>query len=115
MDELLKEKETLGFIIHSESYYAADLQRVMGDNFVDEVTFGYYWPDGSTSSGEMSITWDQAGPELRISYDAWALLKSFETLQSRLALLDGNKITPIEFSRLLLELGFSDLTKRTRA
>jgi hypothetical protein len=82
-------------------------------NVVDDVTFGFYTPDGGTT-GEMSMVWFVAGPgttvaRLGVFCDAWHALAALPDLVAALGRLD-EPITPGAFCRLLVSLGFVDRT-----
>lgn len=52
-------------------------------------------------------------PMLQVFDDAWHILWGFQDLLQKLASLHHEPITPEQFAKILTELGFKDLTKRT--
>lgn len=82
-------------------------------NYVDEITFGFYSPEGDTT-GEMSIEWiyldGKIVPRLIVYSDAWNALAQFHNLINLLGEHDGEDSTPEEFCKYLLESGFIDIT-----
>lgn len=102
-----------GFYHLSEAWYGS--VNLQNSKYTDEVTFGFYYPDGGTS-GEMGVRWQELGgknvPELQCFEDAWHTLASFTDLIAELGKLDDENITPKEFCVLLMRLGFKDLTPR---
>jgi len=104
-----------GFVHLSEAYYgAANLPR---GKVVDEVTFGYYHPDGGTT-GEMSMVWhllsssSLPAAKLECFEDAFDALSRFDNLINELGKCDGDNIQPKEFCKLLIKCGFVDNTDR---
>lgn len=112
------------YTILSEAYYAeANLQSAPYPDTkpylhkVDNVEFGFYFPDGGTS-GEMSMNWyrfERGGslaPCLEVFNDAWHSLAQFRDVLDALAEVDGQDITPHEFCAILDRCGFVDATLR---
>ena len=102
-----------GFYHLSEAWYgSANLQN---SQYLDEVSFGSFFPDGGTS-GEMIMRWEELGgknvPQLQCFDDGWSTLSSFTDLIAELGKLDDDNITPKQFCELLTRLGFKDLTAR---
>jgi len=99
-----------GFYHLSEAWYGpANLSSGRSE---DEVTFGFYCPEGGTS-GEMSMKWDSMGACLRVWHDAWHTLVRFSSVVVALGEVEEKPtITPKEFCALLLRLGFQDMTPR---
>jgi len=83
---------------------------------IDEVTFGFYAPEGETS-GEMAMKWiDLSGeivPKLVVFSDGWSALSNFHDLIDLLGQHDNEDPTPEEFCNLLLQCGFVDKTEPT--
>ena len=86
------------------------------DNTTDgsqEIIFGLYHPEGTTSR-EMSMIWDRlAGglcPQLQVFDDAWSALASFTDVIAKLSEKDDENITPEQFIKILLSCGFVDDT-----
>ncbi len=79
----------------------------------DQVMFGYYTP-GEGTTGEMSMRWHQLGgeltPRLDVFNDAWHALSTFTDVIQELGKVDNQHISPDEFCKILLSLGFKDLT-----
>lgn len=100
-----------GFHHLSEARYAeAVLEK---KEIEDSVTFGLYYSDGSTA-GEMEIEW------VKIHGESWAKLKVFSDAFSILndcidvieALKNKENLQPKEFTLILKDLGFVDLTQK---
>lgn len=99
-----------GFHHLSEAKYAQSILK--NKEIEDAVTFGLYYPDGSTA-GEIEIEW------INLHGESWARLKAFSDSFSILnqfidvieALNDKERIQPKEFTLILKNLGFSDLTE----
>jgi hypothetical protein len=105
-----------------EAWYAKS--SLEGRDFVDEVMFGFYSPDGGTS-GEMGMRWINLGtkwrrghevphfaPQLQCFSDAWSALAQFKDVIDALAEVDGEDITPGQFCEILDRCGFIDATPR---
>lgn len=97
-------------------------------DYLDEVMFGFYSPDGGTS-GEMGVRWYNLGtkwkqlpsgyhqiphiaPKLEVFSDAWHTLAQFKDVIDKLAEVDGEDITPRDFCQVLESCGFVDNTPR---
>lgn len=104
------------YIHVSEAWYADT--SLASNDYEDEVTFGFYSPDGGTS-GEMGMRWYQLchdkglTPRLEVFGDAWHALSCLNIIDA-LADLDETDITPKQFCELLDRCGFVDDTPRTR-
>lgn len=99
-----------GFHQNSRAWYRG----VLHDESVDKFMFGMYAPGGGTT-GEMSVTFAKlAGrvvPRLGCFDDGWSTLATFTDLIARMGAVDDKNITPEDFRKMLLECGFTDLTK----
>ncbi|MGD1416398.1 hypothetical protein [Bacillus stercoris] len=100
-----------GFYHLSESVYGeANLKNA---DYVDIVDFGMFDRDGGTD-GEMSLYWirldNKLCAKLEVFDDAFKVLSQFTDVIQALENREG--IQPKEFTKLLKELGFVDLTKR---
>ena len=105
---------TAGFVRTSAAWYATS---ALGD-CVERVCISQYLGSQTASEGELILEWlepDQQ-PELRVGRDAWQmLLKDFSGLLRHLSRLNnGAPFSPDELCALLLRLGYSDMTQRTR-
>ena len=84
----------------------------------DEITLGFYHPDGGTT-GEFSIVWMMLGgeavPQLRAFDDAWSALAEFGDVLDRLAEHDGENLSPEAVIALLKECGVEDATPYERS
>ncbi|UNY48806.1 hypothetical protein P9294_gp091 [Bacillus phage FADO] len=100
-----------GFYHLSESVYAE--VNLRNTEYVDEVNFGMFDDDGGTD-GEMSLYWirldNKLCAKLEVFDDAFKVLSQFTDVIQ--ALENRGGIQPKEFTKLLEELGFVDLTKR---
>ena len=103
-----------GFYWLRQSWYAeANLRKA---DFVDEIMFGLFNPDGGTS-GEMCMKWYDLSsygpaPRLEVFHDAWDTLWIFRDVLEALAKLGSARIEPQGFAELLTAHGFADLTRR---
>ncbi|MCR4362127.1 hypothetical protein NUG13_12380 [Bacillus subtilis] len=100
-----------GFYHLSESIYAE--VNLKNTEYIDEVNFGMFDGDGGTD-GEMSLYWYRSGNrswvKLEVFDDSFKVLNQFTDVIR--ALENRENIQPKEFTKLLKELGFVDLTKR---
>lgn len=105
-----------GFYHVSKSSYA-DGKTWKNEEF-DEITMGFYHPDGGTT-GEFSIVWRMLGgeavPQLRAFDDSWSALLGFEDLLEKLADQDGRAPSPEAVKAMLRGLGVEDLTPYERS
>jgi len=106
----------LGFTCFSRQDYYPQLRDLhLQINEQDSITFGLYYDNGSCKS-EMSMAWEilqgEPTPCLRIFSDAFCLLgeTAFQELFAKLSNLNDSHITSDEFSRLLISLGFRDIS-----
>jgi hypothetical protein len=85
--------------------------------YIDEVMFGFYSPDGGTS-GEIGVRWYRLGnggrpvPCLECYDDAWHALAQLKDVIDAMAEFDDRDITPSSFCLLLDQCGFVDNTAR---
>ncbi len=85
------------------------------EGLVDQVTFGFYHPEGGTT-GEIYVEWsplvsdERPTPRLHLYDDAFSALAHFKDVLDRLADFDNADIQPWEFCQILRECGFQDLT-----
>ncbi|SRR5258708_25182089 len=102
------------YIHVAEAWYAkSNLETA---DYVDEVEFGFFSPDGGTS-GEMGVCWYEGfgakpAPRLECYDDAWHALAQFKDVIDAMAEVDEQDITPKEFCQLLDHCGFVDGTPR---
>jgi hypothetical protein len=105
---------TRGFVQLSKAYYGANLLRDF--QIKDEVTFGFFSPEGGTT-GEMTVAWKslcgKIVPELTIFSDAWSALSNFHDLIDLLGQHDNEDPSPGKFCKYLLQCGFVDMTQTT--
>lgn len=84
---------------------------------VDTITIGLYLPDGDTV-GEFSVEWGRLGGQLTarliVFNGAWSALTSFSDVLEKMAEVDGQNITPDNFTKILVELKITDLTETER-
>jgi hypothetical protein len=106
-----------GFIQLNKAWYGN--VNLKGMDYIDEVSFGFYHPDGGTS-GEMSMKWYQFGGDkkpsakLCVFYDAFDSLYQFKDVIDELRNYDNIPISPEEFCDVLLKCGFVDRTPITQ-
>ena len=100
-----------GFFWTGKAWYA----KTAGDK---DIVFGMYSVDEGGTSGEMQVVWHDIGgkevPRLECFNDAWSALSLFTDLITALGKLDDQNITQQQFVDVLLECGFTDLTKYER-
>lgn len=112
-------KSVRGYSVCTEAWHAASTW-VSIDGEIDQVTVGSYVPDGSCVA-EFSVSWyqfDDSKPALmRLKvFDGsfQELVWQMSDLLEALALVDGRRISRLEFTALLDRLGFVDRTDRVR-
>ncbi len=102
------------FVQLSRAWYSKAC--LVGDT-LDEVTMGFYHPDGGTT-GEFQIRWIPLGgrdtPLLLAYDDAWSALYRFADVLKQLAWLDGANPSPEDVCALLVKCGIEDATPTTR-
>jgi hypothetical protein len=102
-----------GFVQLSRAYYGDANLRNKAEK-KDEVTFGFYSPEGGTS-GEMTMEWINLSnkfiPRLRVYSDAWSALSNMHDLIDLLGEHDEEDPSPEEFCKYLLQCGFKDMTE----
>ena len=100
-----------GFFQLSKAWYGESNLKTT-DN-VDEITIGFYHPDGGTS-GEFQISWKKLCgnivPQLEVWDDGWSALSNFCDMIELMATLDGENIAPDLFAEHLRNLGIEDMT-----
>ena len=106
-----------GFSLLSAAYYGETILGMRSSEIVDEITIGFYSPDGGTS-GEFCVEWAMLGgaevPQLRAYEDSWWALAGFSDVLAMMGAVDGQCITPEDFCELLLSRGVVDRTQRIR-
>lgn len=109
MNTLLKGKHFggfWGFHRSSKAYYYKEGNKV-------SISIGVYHPDGGTT-GEFQIVWSmldgEAVPRLQAYDDSWGVLFLAQELLKSMASLDDLNVSESDFTLLLIELGFKDLT-----
>jgi hypothetical protein len=118
-DDMMKDHEgdSKQYYILGEAWYAS--VRLENSEYVHEVMFGYYAPEGG-SSGEMGMRWynlssregERCIPRLEVFCDAWHALAQFKDVIDALAEQDDEDITVSQFCQLLERCGFTDATPR---
>ena len=105
------EGDCRAFTHHNEAWY----KRELGNGATDEITIGFYCPDGGTS-GEFTIRWHilqgEPCPRLEAFEDSWDSLWNFKDLLEKMAEMDESNPTPAEMVEVLLGLGIKDETPR---
>lgn len=99
------------FINLSRAWYGdANLR---GSEVLDEITIGFYHPDGGTT-GEFTIRWIELGGEITpmlCSYDdSWDALWQFRDVLKKMVAKDGENPSPTEMCELLESCGIEDAT-----
>lgn len=96
-----------------EAWYAE--ANLKDRDFVDEVMFGFYHPDGGTS-GEIAMRWIDLGsyiaPQIQCFNDAWHALGECKDVIDELAKVDDINISSERFCLILQACGFVDMTPR---
>jgi hypothetical protein len=89
---------------------------ILPDLVRDKVMFGNFDEAGNGTEYELSMDWidlqdgKPAAPQLCMFNDAFIAIKEHAQLFKELVLLHDIDFTPDEFSRLLLRLGYKDLS-----
>jgi hypothetical protein len=104
------------FSIMSQSWYVDSnmdpARRAAGE---DEITLGFYSPDGGTS-GEFAIRWEQLSGKiiarLKAYEDSWSALANFNDVLQKLAELDGTEPDVETVAEVLKSCGVIDATPR---
>lgn len=85
------------------------------DQYVDQVTIGFYHPDGGTT-GEFAIRWmnlsGKVTPYLKAFDDSWHALYEFHDVLAKLAEHDSENMPPEAICALLVQCGVEDMTRR---
>jgi hypothetical protein len=80
------------------------------------IHFGIYSAEGGTT-GEMTMEWMELArdiiPRLSAFNDSWEVLASFKDVIDILGRVGNKNIADDDFVKILLDCGFSDLTKYT--
>lgn len=101
-----------GFSQLSKAWYGAIALK--NANYIDTITFGFYYPHGGTS-GEISVNWMKLDgeiiPQLTIFSDAWSALSNFHDLIDLLGQHDNEDPSPEQFCQYLEECKFKDITE----
>lgn len=105
-------EDTKAFSVPYEAWYA-DAVREIGED--EHVMVGFYREDGS-AEGEFRIAWTPNGVQLRAFSDSWEALSKMPELLELLAGIDnaGKEPTVKEFTGMLIDLGYTDLTEYVR-
>jgi len=106
-----EDKYIRGFYWLNKAWYAKANKLKNG-----RIAFGIYNITGGGTTGEMIMKWHDLGdcfaPRLEAFEDSWKSLASFKDVIDVLALVDGKRISEEEFVKILLDCGFTDLTKK---
>lgn len=106
------------FYIHGQSWYAKALAN--DRDFVEEIMFGLsaLTDDGEEDGtvGEMALRWVSLGgknvPRLDAFDDSWRVLADMPEIVQYLGSVNDKNITPEDFAKALIGLGFVDKTSR---
>ena len=102
------------FIQLSRSWYADAILKNKPEDFVDDITVGFYTNDGGTT-GEFTFEWLKFGHKVFVKLvaydDSWSALYQFSDLLEAMAEIDDENISPKDFCKLLISLGIEDNTK----
>ena len=93
-------------------YYEAN--RRLG--IVDIINIGMYYPPDGGCDWEASITWHELNevgiPCVEVYDDGWQMFRDWPDVLNALAEIHGTEPSPEDIAKLLLSLGFSDITKK---
>jgi len=102
------------FVILAQAWYG-DVTTRDRKNGEDEITMGYYCPEGGTS-GEFTIKWRELNgrmvPRLQAFDDSWSALAGFADVIEGLRKLDDTNPTVEQVAEVLLACGVKDDTPR---
>lgn len=104
------------FVILSQAWYGgSSLPPKYESTGHDEITMGFYCPDGGTS-GEFTIAWaplgDRLVPRLKAFDDSWSALALFSDVVQKLAEIDGTNPSVEQVADILKSCGVVDKTER---
>lgn len=104
-----KESSIKAFIIPSESWYKDIIKEK------PYITIGFYHESGGTE-GEFKIVWEDLGIRLMAFHDSWEVLGRMPELIELMAGISKKKMNPTikEFAETLKDIGFKDITERSR-
>ena len=109
------------FICDSRQNYYEAVHKYEPD-IADRVMFGNFDAGGEGCEYELSIKWivlsqyeARVAPRLEVFHDAFKALTEHSELFRKLASLHRKDFTPDDFSRLLLGLGYKDLSDKPLA
>jgi len=109
---------TKGFSHLLEAHYGKTILSMKAyERVVDDVTIGFYSEEGGTS-GEFSVVWENLGGSHGVSAklvawnDSWSALAEMPELIGLMNELDSVRMSPDDFCKRLIELGFKDRTMR---
>lgn len=102
-----------GFIQLSRAFYGKECLNDLKD-ITDEVTFGYFYPEGGTEA-EMKVKWEKLFgkviPHLSAYDDSWRMLSQLHDLIDLMGQYNNQNISPEKFCELLKQCGFGDMTE----
>lgn len=111
------------YIHQSKAYWWSDVKLPWSDtrsqfpdNYVDEVTVGFYYIPADGTPGEFNFRWYKLGNEMAIRLesfsDSWQALFKMTELHAIMISLDGQDTdpSPEEFCMMLKLAGFVDKT-----
>ena len=106
-----------GFTCFSrQEYYSILRKKELRKGIEDKIRFGIYHRKGGCDA-EMCMTWNRLKqnivfPKLEVFSDAFGLFlhTTFDDVFKELSKQNNQDITPDEFSRVLIQLGFEDMS-----
>jgi hypothetical protein len=102
----------MGFMIMNKMWYAESIDRL-----VPQIMIGDY-PESGGTGGEFSIDWELLGgdliPRLKVYDDAWKVLSEETILLQKLGELTDKNSSQEDISRMLVSIGYVNLTEYTR-
>lgn len=103
-------KHRKAFSIPYEAWYA---DRSVKPFEKESIAIGLFDDHGGTV-GEFHLEWNEFGIQLSAFHDSWETLRRMPELIELMAKIDreGKEPTVKEFAERLLELGYTDITKR---
>lgn len=103
------ENSIKAFIIPGEAWYK--------DIIKEEpyITIGIYCESGGTEGG-FKIVWEDLGIRLMAFHDSWEVLSQMPELIELMTGISKKKMNPTvkEFAEMLKDIGFKDVTERSR-
>lgn len=103
--------ESKAFYIPYEAWYGNTVRQYT----CPYIMIGFYYQNNGPS-GEFTIEWNKFGIELKVFDDAWEAFSKMPELMKLMAEINksGKKPSIEEFTIMLKEIGYKDVTERTK-